>query len=274
MASKKVIMVFIGICLVILSLTIFIAKDDITLRRASNENNVNQSSINRNSNATNANTSHSASIKKSETNTLHEASNDNSGKSNIINKSELVGETVNPDTFILEDLSVYDTISKKYIYLGMTKKQIEDILEIEGITIGNQKAYYYQGLKIFYRDNKAAGLTISSYSKIDELSKRGKNSSEIYYSEGRYITTRNVGLGSKRNDIIHKYGACDINNVSNVIVYIVSKDGDLIKKLPSNRNEETNKYHQYYISFNLTKDNEEKVEYIQIGDYEFTFMLH
>lgn len=189
------------------------------------------------------------------------------------NKLGLADENVKPGTFVLRDLSVYDNVSKEYISIGMSREQIEESLGMEGFTFGNDKAsYHYKGLKVLYRDNKAAGLTITKYNNIEELRERAKNEENVEINNGKYVTARGIGLDCKKNDVVNIYGESGNGTGSNILIYFLQKIGDSIEILPPiGEPQPQNKNDQYYLSFCFSMDNQEKAEFIQIGDYEFTF---
>jgi hypothetical protein len=68
-----------------------------------------------------------------------------------------------------DDLTVNDTILKSVISLGMENNDVDKLLGLQEKK-DCRNVYNYQGLEVFYRDNKVAGLTIkASLNETDRL---------------------------------------------------------------------------------------------------------
>ncbi|MCQ6563799.1 stalk domain-containing protein [Paenibacillus mendelii] len=168
-------------------------------------------------------------------------------------------DTFSSDRFSTEDLSIYDAVLKKQIRLGMAKKEIDNWFgfQPEKDYMGT---YNYEGLEVYYRDGKAAGLMVSS----------GNNLST------RFSTVRNVNLLTTKKEVQQKYGVSvekDSGDSDLYATFIFLKedqgvDGSLVKleSLPLPNEPMKNKY---YISFLFNGNKQKTISHLLISDFEF-----
>lgn len=164
-----------------------------------------------------------------------------------------------PEKFTLEDLSIYDADTDKLISIGMDKNEVEGILGKSGSETEQQKIYKYNnynGLSVFYRDNKVAAVALLG--------------DEDNSSKARYKTIRNINLDFLRKDVEEAYGEQPTANVS----YMLIKKGDTLEYIKDSHSEalknidfEMNKV--YYISFMFKSKSHEEISNIIIGDSDY-----
>lgn len=128
-----------------------------------------------------------------------------------------INQTPTIEKFSIEDLSIYDSKTKKLITIGMDKKEVEKIISPQKIKLFDEisRCYDYDGFWIYYnKDNKVVSFQIL-YAK------------EITY---RFSIFKGIGANSTLDDARDKYGFSDIdNNGIDVTYYFEKKGNDLIK---------------------------------------------
>lgn len=149
------------------------------------------------------------------------------------------------------ELAVLDILTNKYILIGMDKEEVDRLL-------GSQQnkdfknTYNYQGLEIYFRDNKVAGMIINS-------SKNDTN---------RYKTSKKIGLGNSKDDIIKLYGESIEKNSGKFLTYAFEeKDNSFIKIREIYKDSEADTTKLFCISYSLFESG--KISMILIGDYQF-----
>lgn len=162
----------------------------------------------------------------------------------------------NANIFSSYGLSIYDSISDNYISLGMKKEEVDKLLGTEE-SKDFKNLYNYQGLELFYRDNKVAGLVINA----------SKNET------GRFKTSKNLGLGSTKADIISIYGESIEKNSNKYLTYFFEKnDNSLVKLKETPKDTEASATKNIYcISYSLFGSG--KVSMILIGDYQYAMNM-
>ena len=150
-----------------------------------------------------------------------------------------------------KDLFIIDQDSNKKIGLGMKKSEIENILGLSTNTSNNW--YVYDGIHIAFRNDKVVGLRL-----LDD-------------SNGRYLTTRTVGVGSPKNKLLEAYGDFLIGNTLQeqyIDIYIeYTKDGRYKVLDKDDRINHENEDNIYIISFIM--DIDEVIKSVWIIDYLF-----
>lgn len=150
-----------------------------------------------------------------------------------------------------KDLFIIDQDSNKKIGLGMKKSEIENILGLSTNTSNNW--YVYDGIHIAFRNDKVVGLRL-----LDD-------------SNGRYLTTRKVGVGSPKNKLLEAYGDFLIGNTLQeqyIDIYIeYTKDGRYKVLDKDDRINHENEDNIYIISFIM--DIDEVIKSVWIIDYLF-----
>ncbi|KRF22535.1 hypothetical protein [Paenibacillus sp. Soil787] len=163
-----------------------------------------------------------------------------------------------PGEYTLEDLKVHDTKTNKIISIGMSKTEVTNLLGQEK-EINFRKIYYYDGLKVYYRDDKVAGLMVLAGDNIDN----------------RYQTYRGVGLTSTMQDVMDRYGETKVEELfgSYSATYQGKLDGTILK---TNSNNDplwllTNQERIYVISFGFFNNSNKSVSGIYISDHTFAY---
>ncbi len=164
-----------------------------------------------------------------------------------------------PEKFKLEDLSIYDTDTDKLISIGMDKSEVEGILGESGSESEQQKRYKYNnynGLSVFYRDNKVAAVALLG--------------DQDNSSKARYKTIRNINLDFLRKDVEEAYGEQPTANIS----YMLIKKGDTLEYIKDSNSEALKNINfdmkkVYYISFLFKSKSDEKISNIIIGDSDY-----
>lgn len=119
-----------------------------------------------------------------------------------------------------DNLTVNDTILKSVISLGMEKNDVDKLLGLQEKK-DFRNVYNYQGLEVFYRDNKVAGLTIKA--SLNETD--------------RFKTFKKIGLGNSKDDIIKAYGDSIEKSSSKYLTYFFEKkDSSLVKLTEAPKN--------------------------------------
>jgi hypothetical protein len=113
---------------------------------------------------------------------------------NIKQRSNEGAGAYRPGVYTIKDLEVTDTKSNSIIRIGMTKEELTDILGQETEVLMNGM-YNFEGLHVFFRDSKVAGLVVYASDN----------------TSNRFMTHRNVGLGTSLADVVERYGEEEIN---------------------------------------------------------------
>jgi hypothetical protein len=123
--------------------------------------------------------------------------------------------------YTIDDLEVTDIKTNNTISIGMTRDKVTDLFGQES-EIDFRNIYNFDGLKVYFRDNKVAAIMVQASDNITK----------------RYITVRDVGLGTEMTTVIDRYGEVKVEDVfgSYAITYIGKLDG---KKLMTNENNDT-----------------------------------
>jgi hypothetical protein len=156
------------------------------------------------------------------------------------------------NVFTANGLSIIDSKSNQYILLGMNKEDVDKLLG-EQQNKDFRNVYEYQGLEVFYRDNKVAGLIISASINLTN----------------RFKTSNQISLGKSRDDILKAYGDYTKGSSGKMINYAYEyKDNSLTKLNEFPKNNEANISKKLYCVSYLLFDNG-KVNMILISDYEY-----
>ncbi|MDQ0914971.1 copper amine oxidase N-terminal domain-containing protein [Paenibacillus sp. V4I5] len=181
------------------------------------------------------------------------------GDNKISISTNALKDTFSSDRFSTEDLSIYDAVLKKQIRLGMAKEEIDKLFGIqpEKNIFGK---YNYEGLVVYYRDGKAAGLMVSSENNLST----------------RFSTVRNVNLLTPKMYVQQKYGASvekDSEDSDQYATYVFWKEDqsltETLVKLESSSLSKDPVRNRYYISFLFNENKQKTVSYLLIGDFEF-----
>jgi hypothetical protein len=141
-----------------------------------------------------------------------------------------------PEKFVSDDLNITDTSSKSTVGIGMTKEEVEQRIGISK-DVNFLNIYNYNGLQIFYRDNKVAGIIINS-------SKNATN---------KYQTNRNLILGNNVDDVQSKYGNGLVDEKFNAVTYLFLKEKNGEIKKVDDRDSIKENANAYVISFSYFK---------------------
>ncbi len=163
----------------------------------------------------------------------------------------------NPGEFVLDDLSITDTLSNSIISLGMPKEEVEQKLG-KPIDVNFEEIYNYNGLEIFYRDAKVAGLIV----------KAGENNTN------RYRTNKNLGLGNKLSEVLSNYGNGIVDESFNqvAVTYLFSKENDKLIKVGSTEKIKDRLSGAYSVSFSFFDNSNKTISMILIGDFQFAYL--
>lgn len=182
------------------------------------------------------------------------------GNNKISISANALKDTFSSDRFSSEDLSIYDAVLKKQIRLGMTKEEVDKLFGIqpEKDYLGR---YNYEGLEVYYRDGKAAGLMVSAGNNLTT----------------RFSTVRNVNLLTTKKYVQKKYGVSleekDSLESDQSATYIFIKedqgDEEALVKLESSPLPNDTMQNEYYISFLFDENKQKTVSFILISDFEF-----
>ncbi|MHA6480877.1 hypothetical protein ACX1C1_03035 [Paenibacillus sp. strain BS8-2] len=143
----------------------------------------------------------------------------------------------------MDDLGIDDAVTGAQIRLGMTKAEVEKLLGAPDDEIMGRDLY--NGLQVYYRDDKAAGLIVAASDN----------------ETNRYRTHREIGLGSSYREILSQYGGPQsqeplYNDIA--INYVFSNNNGTLEKVtkPITPVDNWNLSETYYISillFNLIR---------------------
>ncbi|MBP8082517.1 MAG: hypothetical protein KAZ87_04870 [Spirochaetes bacterium] len=162
------------------------------------------------------------------------------------------------NNFTVDDLSIIDKTTGKVISIGMSKEKVDDCLGKQ-----NEKnfmnLYNYNGLEVFYRDNKVAGLIIKSENNLTR----------------RFTTIRGIGLGNSKNETIEKYGKVKQYEGNNLVLnYILEKNENrLIVLEGTNQGEFSKPDKTFVITFSFFNGENENLSMVFMGDYTYNFEM-
>lgn len=157
-----------------------------------------------------------------------------------------------PKEFTMDDWAIRDTSTGSIIRLGMTREEVEKQLGEHTDEIDFRKIFIYNGLEIFYRDNKVAGLMINASNNLTN----------------RFQTNRAIGLGSSLKDVMSRYGNGWLESQYHSITYkFMNENGKLRKMVDGDRIED---FTTVYVISVLYFDNPNKTaSMILLGDFNF-----
>lgn len=158
--------------------------------------------------------------------------------------------------FTLDDLSIYDVKTQKLIKLGMSKKEVDETLEIRNPK-KDHEYYIYDKLKVFYRNNKAAGFRID---QIDGTTTRFMTSRKVKQGDNIKKVRKIYGQGNEYKDGSYIHEIYDVENVNDILFVRENEEFKTKGKV--------NPENLYSISISMFKN---KVSFIIIGDYHFTY---
>ncbi|MED5016754.1 hypothetical protein P9847_05480 [Paenibacillus chibensis] len=104
-------------------------------------------------------------------------------------------EKYTPGVYTIHDLAVEDTQTNHMIKIGMTKEDVTNLLGKE-TEIQYHHVYNFNGLRVYFKDNKVAAIMIDASENITN----------------RYKTTRGVGLGTELSKVLERYGEEEVRN--------------------------------------------------------------
>jgi hypothetical protein len=182
----------------------------------------------------------------------------NSSKINAKNNATKVevDQVESHNTLTTDDLKIYDAETKKSINLSMTKNEVDKILGLQDKK-DFKNMYNYNGLEVFYRDNKVAGLVIKASSN----------------TTNRFKTVKSIGLGSKSGEITKLYGDSVEKNNNKYLTYIFEKKDNGLRKIEKAiKNTDVQETENLYcMSYLLFENN--TVSMIVIGDYQYAINM-
>ncbi len=171
-----------------------------------------------------------------------------------VNGNESSDTKISDIEFELNDLGVYDKISKQHILLGMSKEEVEDII---GKPDNDAKEIYnYDGLGIRYRNDIVVALFLDYHNKDKPWE--------------RYETHRKTTIGSTKREVLTQYGTKWQSSRSGY--YLLQKNGNKVRCLADKSFEDLkdiklNNIYIYIINFFLNENME--VQTILIGDKDY-----
>ncbi|MDQ6423222.1 copper amine oxidase N-terminal domain-containing protein [Paenibacillus sp. LHD-117] len=170
-------------------------------------------------------------------------------------ETETIWISDDPGEFTVEDLHVKDSVTGATFALGMTKEEVEAILgEPDDEFLGR---YMYEGLEVYYRENKAAGFIIDAGDNLTN----------------RFRTNRDIGLGNPKNDVFEAYGNGGVDEKINTVSYVFQNEssGQLKKLEPMAfaKPGEVDMDSIYVLSILFWDNQYETTSFILIGDHRF-----
>ncbi|CAN7314144.1 hypothetical protein [Paenibacillus sp. LjRoot56] len=166
--------------------------------------------------------------------------------------SEKVLQKQEPGIFYKSYLQVQELTTNVKVSFDMSKEQVDEILgksdkkNFLGI-------YSYEGLEVFYRNNKVVGLLLS----LDKQTTK------------KFLTSRGIGLGSMFEDVKKKYGESVIDKNNNITYIFEEVNGKyVIRKSKSEVIEPSN---TYVISMNANNGLDKGITTLHIFDYKFAY---
>lgn len=158
-----------------------------------------------------------------------------------------------PGDFSMEDLSIHDTITKAIIRIGMSKKEVEKKLG-NSTDVNFSNIYNYNGLEIFYRNDKVAGLIVRA----------GENTTN------RYQTNKNIGLGDKFDEIFNNYGNGLVDKLA--VTFLFANENGKLNKVNSMKEIITDPDPAPVYVLSISYSNK-TVSMILIGDHQFAYTM-
>ena len=156
-----------------------------------------------------------------------------------------------PGEFGIYDLSIYDTKTQKQIYLGMSKEEVDSILGTPVKVKDIVTQYSYDNFYVAYRDDKIVSMLISA----DDIN-----------PYDRFITNRNISLGSYKKDVVKAYGVDWQSEKSGTYILLRKNDQFVfLEKIDDDKKYDTNNI--FFISF--ISNDKDKIDYISISDYNY-----
>lgn len=161
-----------------------------------------------------------------------------------------------PGELTMEDLGIDDALSGAQVRLGMTREEIEGLLgEPDDERWGRDM---YEGLQVFYRDNKAAGFIVDPSDN----------------ETNRYRTPKGIGLGSPYRHILSQYGSPRSQGplYSSIGVnYLFTQSNGKLEKITKNLNpmDDWDHTQMYCLSISLFNNTNRTLGFLMIGDYHF-----
>jgi hypothetical protein len=173
-------------------------------------------------------------------------------------------DTYKPGVYTIKDLEVTDTKTNSIFRIGMTKDELTEILGQETeILINNM--YNFDGLHVFFRDNKVAAMMVNASDNISN----------------RFITHRGVGLGTALTDVFERYGEEEINESYGAYTLAYNL-GELNKKkfnkidyndLDDLDRIEQNRENIYIISLSFFDNDNKTLSHFFITDHMFAYSM-
>jgi hypothetical protein len=168
------------------------------------------------------------------------------------NISTQMSSSKNTNASTADELSIFDSVSKNFISLGMAKEEVDKLLGVQEKK-DFKNMYNYHGLEVFYRNDKVAGLIINASQN----------------ETGRFKTNKKIGLGSSNDDVIKAHGDSIEKNGDRYLTYFYEKkENSLVKVDELPKNTETSATENLYCFSYLLFENG-KVSMILIGDYQY-----
>lgn len=169
----------------------------------------------------------------------------------------LISGCISPNNIISgNDLFIIDHYSNEKIGIGMDKLDVEKQLGSFTYDESGKFHIYNDGIWIAYRDQNVAGIIL----------KEG--------SEERFSTTRDLRIGSTRNEVIENYGDFiadeDLYDNTYMMFSILNHDGEfqVAPLLPENREQ------GYFFSINTGWNTENYDEVISISIIDYMYAIH
>jgi hypothetical protein len=160
--------------------------------------------------------------------------------------------------YTIVDLEVIDTKTNNRIRVGMTKEKVTDLFGQES-EIDFRNIYNFDGLRVYFRDNKVAAMMVQASDNITK----------------RFITRRDVGLGTEMKIVLDSYGEAKVEDVfgSYSITYIGKLDGTKFMTNENNDPEWLIKEQDkiYLISFSFFNNINKTLSDIIISDHKFAY---
>lgn len=161
-----------------------------------------------------------------------------------------------PGELTMEDLGIDDALTGAQIRLGMTREEVEKLLGAPDDERWGRDMY--EGLQVFYRDNKAAGFIVDASDN----------------ETNRYRTTRGIGLGSPYREILSQYGSPRYQGQlydSIDVSYMFKNENGALDKVtkPISPLDDWDNTKVYYLSILLFNNSNQTLGYLMIGDQHF-----
>lgn len=163
-----------------------------------------------------------------------------------------------PGIYTVDDLSITDKKTNSNLFIGMQKEEVTNLIGHEN-EIDFRGIHNYGGLRIFYRDNKVAGLMVEA----------------SYNQENRFQTIRGVDLTTTLDEVMERYGKTDI--LDNFGSYAITYSGKLNGTSLSTNTENDPLWNTkdqekiYVMSFGFFNNENKSVSGIYISDHRFAY---